>query len=349
MDCLFQCKSDTNCIFECDYKASACRNSCPCYENCPNGCYNCDTIFCNCMTGILPPSYDICEEFYSEVYTKCLTSCQPSDLFCLATCGREYETNLETCPCQIKCPNGCPCPEYNCPNINGTTTPITTTAQTTLVDVKTSVLVLSTSDRTNPPVITDANGRFDTNNFLFMYGENTWAHYSCSLTFRNQFYLFGGDQGYTRQISRLNGCSIERIGSLDFESSWGGCANVNDDRIYLCFSRDKDDYRTCRYAVDPVGEFTIAEQSLHPHQGIRIAASESESRFQIYGSLPSDLTQNLTDPCHMFDRSFIADILAVGSDNPPNVSSELLLTNRNTWIAVGDYPYEMGLPCNNLL
>ena len=274
VDCLFQCKSDTNCIFECDYQASACRNSCPCYENCPNGCYNCDTVFCECMTGILPPSYQICEEFYDDVYSQCLISCPPSDLICLATCGRDFEANLQNCPCQVKCPNGCPCPEYACSDVNDTTTSFTTTAQTTSAELKTSVLVLSTSHRNNPPVITNGNGRFDTNNFLFMYGENTWAHYSCSLTYQNQFYLFGGDQGYARQISKLNGCSIERIGDLAFESVWGGCANVNDERIYLCFSRDKSDYKVCRYATDPLGEFTLAEQSIHPHQGIRIAASK---------------------------------------------------------------------------
>ena len=44
---------------------------------------------------------------------------------------------------------------------------------------------------------------------------DTEAYYSCSITWKNQFHVFGG-YSYFRQISRLNGYKLERIGSLDF-------------------------------------------------------------------------------------------------------------------------------------
>ena len=50
----------------------------------------------------------------------------------------------------------------------------------------------------------------------FEYGTDTTAYKSCSLTFQNKAYVFGGFKN-GQQISRLNGCSLERIGELSFE------------------------------------------------------------------------------------------------------------------------------------
>ena len=50
----------------------------------------------------------------------------------------------------------------------------------------------------------------------FEYGTDTTPHKSCSLTFQNKAYVFGGFKN-GQQISRLNGCSLERIGELSFE------------------------------------------------------------------------------------------------------------------------------------
>ena len=43
--------------------------------------------------------------------------------------------------------------------------------------------------------------------------------YSCSLTFENNYYIFGGDEPGSEtnpnQISKVNGLKLDRIGTLD--------------------------------------------------------------------------------------------------------------------------------------
>ena len=73
----------------------------------------------------------------------CIVSCDAGDVICLASCARQLDLNKELCPCQSDCPNGCPCPNYQC---SESTTPRPTT-QTTASDTrKDTVLVLNTHD-----------------------------------------------------------------------------------------------------------------------------------------------------------------------------------------------------------
>ena len=46
--------------------------------------------------------------------------------------------------------------------------------------------------------------------------------------------IFGG-HNEERQISRLKGYKLKRIGSLDFEHMFGACSVMNEE-IYLCFN-----------------------------------------------------------------------------------------------------------------
>lgn len=98
------------------------------------------------------------------------------------------------------------------------------------------------------------------------------------MTYRNEFYLFGGETYYggdRRQISKLSGCGLERIGTLDFDHYRGACTGVNDARIYLCFNAYfSSDYRRCRYAENPLDTFTEAASSFYEHRFTSIAASE---------------------------------------------------------------------------
>ena len=71
-------------------------------------------------------------------YNQCLFSCPPADFECFSFCAREYEEFLEKCPCQPKCPDGCPCPEYECPTV-------TTTELTTLTTTATTSATISTT------------------------------------------------------------------------------------------------------------------------------------------------------------------------------------------------------------
>ena len=128
-------------------------------------------------------------------------------------------------------------------------------------------------------MITDANGKSD-GNFYFRFGENTTVLWSCSMKYKNQFYVFDGTTIYGgdfRQISKLEGCSLQRIGTLAFDHYWGACTGVNDQRIYLCF--DNYSSNVCRYAENPLDTFTEAASSVYDHRFTSIAASECEFKF----------------------------------------------------------------------
>ena len=130
------------------------------------------------------------------------------------------------------------------------------------------------------PVITDSSGKteYAYEDFDFEFGRLTQVAGSCSVTYRGDFYVFGGYPfPLTRQISKvsdskLKGCSLKRIGSLDFDFYSGGCAAVNEEAIYLCF--DWDDRNRCHVGADPVGPFSNVTESQFAHVDTRIAANE---------------------------------------------------------------------------
>ena len=72
---------------------------------------------------------------YREEFMKCTESCSGKPVGCLETCTDTYASNLETCPCQPKCLDGCPCEEYSC---------IEPTPQPTPEPVEQRLLVLDT-------------------------------------------------------------------------------------------------------------------------------------------------------------------------------------------------------------
>ena len=200
------------------------------------------------------------------MYYQCIWACPPGDTFCVGMCARDYDENKAVCPCQPGCPSGCPCPEYLCP------------FHPPLVQLK-SVLILSTY-KSNKAVITDGNGKeeYPVNDFMFMFGTNTEAAYSCSVTWRGELFIFGG-YAEKRQISKLNGCKLERVGSLTFDHYFGACAVVNNDHtIYLCFDYNNSfGYKKCRKANEPLGVFKEISSSNYEHIFARIAASQGTS------------------------------------------------------------------------
>ena len=123
--------------------------------------------------------------------------------------------------------------------------------------IPTSVLILNTEESDNVPVLTDATGRVD-RDLAFTFAKNTSVLNSCSVTFKNQHYVYGGYvyDGYERQISRIDGCRLRRIGDLPFDHYKGACTAVNDNLIYLCFQDGSDssgDKKKCRYTTNPEG------------------------------------------------------------------------------------------------
>lgn len=217
-----------------------------------------------------------------DIYYACIITCLSDDFECNAVCAREYDENKNLCPCKSGCPNGCPCPDYTCPAQSTTTTTTTTTGMTTTAPGTTpdkprkSVLILNTWSLSNNVIITDGNGKTEQagEDFRFIFGEHTEVLYSCSITWHGQFFIFGGSTE-RRQISKLNGCTLERIGQLLFDQKDGGCAVLNDD-IYLCFNTYGDlydDYRKCRKAREPTGAFDEIRLSSHHHKSTRLGAS----------------------------------------------------------------------------
>ena len=157
----------------------------------------------------------------------------------------------------------------------------------------TSILVLNDFSEKNIPVITDSTGKVEYagRDFNFHSGFRTEVKFSCSVTFRGEFYVFGGDHIHNyqqmRQILKVTDCSIEKVGKLRFDFRYGACAAVNEESIYLCFSdRDGNSRKQCYVGTDPVGPFSKTNQSQFSHDLTRIAASEG-SYFNLNYLTPS--------------------------------------------------------------
>ena len=80
------------------------------------------------------------------------------------------------------------------------------------------------------------------------------------------------------QIARVDGCSLNRIGELDFSFANGGCAvtqGVIESELFLCFPSSGTS--KCRVGKSPGGPFTEIPPSLTSHRYTKIAASDSKT------------------------------------------------------------------------
>ena len=106
----------------------------------------------------------------------------------------------------------------------------------------------------------------------FEYDNQTEVSHSCALVWRNENFIIGGWQTQNnerRQVSKIENCRLTRVGNLEFDHRWGTCANINDEKVYLCFNRKypgyDDDY-VCRFASSPTGLYQEAERSTYRHR-----------------------------------------------------------------------------------
>ena len=114
----------------------------------------------------------------------------------------------------------------------------------------------------------------------------TEAHYSCSINWKNQYYVLGGNN-QKRQISRLSGSKLERIGNLAFDHKSGACSVMANQFIFMCFDESdskniNDGIRRCRRSTGSgrgnlLGKFTEVALSSHHHRRIQISCSDSKS------------------------------------------------------------------------
>ena len=105
-----------------------------------------------------------------------------------------------------------------------------TTATTATTATPTTVLVMNSRNGWKPIVLIDETGRHDEVS-CFTTEQNTEAYGSCSISFQNDFFIFGG-KNQVRQISKLSGYTLTLVGSLSFDHYFGAC-NVIGDKIYL--------------------------------------------------------------------------------------------------------------------
>ena len=109
----------------------------------------------------------------------------------------------------------------------------------------------------------------------FQRDDNTQAHRSCSLNWRNQFHIFGGGIE-KRQISRLTGYKLERIGDLAFDHDFAACTVMSNEHIFLCFHQSVTDYRRCRRSTGPLENFADVALSKHPHRRAQTPCYDSK-------------------------------------------------------------------------
>ena len=142
------------------------------------------------------------------------------------------------------------------------------------------VLVLNSNLGWKPVMIINSAGE-QKELSCFERGARTEAFYSCSINWKNQFHLFGGLRD-KRQISRLNGYRLERIGTLDFDHKWGACSVMANKLIFLCFSFESGNSKRCWWSIGPLGTFTEITPANHDHRGTQTSCSESKSSCEIH-------------------------------------------------------------------
>ena len=112
--------------------------------------------------------------------------------------------------------------------------------------------------------------------------SRTSVMYSCSVTFKNTVYVFGGYfgsyygvNGYKhkmdRQISILSGRQLKRISDSQYSIRAGtGCANLNNQGVYLCRER------VCHYSEEPSNGTNFVEigETLNDHSWMGMAGSK---------------------------------------------------------------------------
>ena len=179
--CKRYCNENIECLIECDYDLESCISACPCHGDCIDGCSGCESPYCVCYGDSEDEEKKECLDKLDQVYVSCLVNCE-HEVVCVSKCVREYNEGVLECPCNEGCPQGCPCPNYEC-STETTTEPTTTTVPNY------GGLVLAVYDKDAKATLTNSDGEiFD------MEWENTGsvsAYGFCSLIYQNEHYMFG--------------------------------------------------------------------------------------------------------------------------------------------------------------
>ena len=147
------------------------------------------------------PQANKCNDICKTEHDICKIPC--SSIVTCYECDTKMIECIDSCPCRGQCPAGCDgCQNSVCP----------------------LVLILSNYKAESVPVLTNEAGRED-KDFNFEIDEEAQVWGSCSLTWENELYVFGGLNKKT-QISKVTSCRLAPIGTLLFEHFFGDCVNV---------------------------------------------------------------------------------------------------------------------------
>ena len=134
-----------------------------------------------------------------------------------------------------------------------------------------SLLILGT-DEQNEHKSFMVNSQLEPVETNFTFADGTEVVDSCSLTWNDEQYVFGGASN-KNQISKVENCQLTQVGALDFNFTAGTCGVVND-KIVLCFGNE--DTRGCYYGSDPLQVNHRLPESTFGHAYTRIATAQGK-------------------------------------------------------------------------
>ena len=137
-----------------------------------------------------------------------------------------------------------------------------------------TILALSSRNGWQPAILLNTAGEQEELS-CFERDDTTQAEFSCTVNWKNQLFIFGG-RSEKRQISRLTGHRLKRVGNLTFDFYDGACDVMANQYLFLCFGDDSKDYKQCRRSTGPLEHFSKIELSNRNHLRIQISCSDSK-------------------------------------------------------------------------
>ena len=73
----------------------------------------------------------------------------------------------------------------------------------------------------------------------FTFTSGTEVYHSCSIVWRDEMFVFGGDKK-KHQISKVENCQLKLVGQLSMVMDLGACTNVGNELVFICFHDTND-------------------------------------------------------------------------------------------------------------
>ncbi|CAG5109592.1 Oidioi.mRNA.OKI2018_I69.chr2.g4112.t1.cds [Oikopleura dioica] len=210
--CLGNCQNgDALCENSCVREGFDCIDGCPCHIDCPAGCQDCPADICNiCAFPEENEEHIKCLADLEQELMECIGNCGGNSS-CLTLCTVEYSQNILDCPCEENCPNGCPCPHYECEDPEA--------------EELNSVLIMHGESGRDPALANFQSFTQDLKVSWYHNGPDRLefsAKEGCSVLYKGRNYLFGGwyvnfEGGKEHGPHVLDGCDIKKAEGVSFE------------------------------------------------------------------------------------------------------------------------------------